>query len=256
MRALRIFLIVVVILAGLFVGADRLAVGFAQDKAADELRSNENLSEQPDVSINGFPFLTQVASGELDDVEIKIKDYEASTSGAAGGGSSAGAKGGGTILIQDLTARMKGVEFSDNYHSATADSATGTAHISYAELLKAAKVDPVDLAPGVTAKVIKLSDGGNGKVKVTVQATVLGRQMHEPITVMSTMRVENDVVKVHADKLPKFGGVPVPESSVRQITDFQQSITGLPAGIHIDSVMAAPDGVDVTVKGSHVSLVG
>lgn len=257
MRALRILLIVVVVLGGLFVAADRIAVSFAEDKAADELRSNENLPEQPDVSINGFPFLTQLASGELDDVQIGIDKFEASTDGSAGGGGgSAGAKGADTLLIEDLSARMKGVAFSDDYGSATADSASGSARISYAELLKAAQVEPVNVAPGVKGKVIRLSDGGHGKVKVTVQATVLGHQLSEPLTVMSTMRVEDDVVKVHADTLPRFGSVPTPESRVRQITDFQQVIDGLPSGIHIASVQAAPDGVHVAVTGSHVRLAG
>lgn len=255
MRALRILLIVVVVLGGLFVAADRLAVGFAEDKAADKLRSNENLPERPDVSINGFPFLTQVAFGQLDEVTIGIDRYEASTKGATGG-DGAGGKGADTILIEDLSARMKGVEFSGDYSSATADSASGSARISYAELLKAAQVEPVNVAPGVTAKVVRLSDGGHGKVKVTVEATVLGQKLRQPLTVMSTMRVDHDVVKVHADTLPKFGGVATPESRVRQITDFQQVINGLPAGIHIADVTAAPDGVHVSVTGSHVSLVG
>jgi hypothetical protein len=73
---------------------------------------------------------------------------------------------------------------------------------------------------------------------------------------MSTMNVADDVVKVHADKLPSFGGVPTPESTARQITDFQQTITGLPAGIRVDKVEAAPDGVHVSVAGSHVTLIG
>lgn len=60
MRALRILLIVVVVLGGLFVLADRLAVHFAEGEAADKLRTSENLASTPDVSIKGFPFLTQV----------------------------------------------------------------------------------------------------------------------------------------------------------------------------------------------------
>lgn len=251
MRALRTVLIVVVVLAGVFVAADRIAVGYAQDKAADELRSSENLAEKPDVSIVGFPFLTQVASRELDDVRVTIGDYEASTDGAGGA-----AKGSAKVHLRHLTARMQGVRFSGGFGSATADSATGSALVSYPELLKAARVQPVDVAPGVSARVVRLSDGGHGKVKVTVAATVLGRELKEPVTVLSTLRVEDDVVEVHADDLPKFGGVPIPESKVRQITDFQQRITGLPAGIHIDRVTGAPDGVHVTVVGSHVRLAG
>lgn len=55
MRALRIFLIVAVILGGLFVIADRVAVGFAEDEAADRIRTTEGLASTPDVSIEGFP---------------------------------------------------------------------------------------------------------------------------------------------------------------------------------------------------------
>ncbi|GHJ34394.1 DUF2993 domain-containing protein [Streptomyces sp. TS71-3] len=256
MRALRILLILVVVLGGLFTAVDRLGVHFAEGKVGDQLRSSENLSEQPDVSIGGFPFLTQVAAGKLDDVDIKIANYAASTDGVVGGGGSTG-KNPGTVNIQDLDARMQGVSFSlSDPSSATADSATGSARISYDELLKAAQVEPVEVAPGAKAKVIRLSDGGGGKLKVTVEATLLGHKLPDPITVTSTMRVDGDVVKVHADTLPSFGSLSAPESRARQITDFEQAITGLPAGIKIDTVEAAPDGVHITVKGSHVRLAG
>ncbi|WMD09630.1 DUF2993 domain-containing protein [Streptomyces sp. FXY-T5] len=244
MRALRILLIFVVILGGLFVIADRVAVGFAEDEAADRLKTTENLSATPDVSIKGFPFLTQVAGGSLDDIEVGIKDYEA----AAGNGQK--------IRIDDLRADMKGVEFSGDYSSATASTATGTATIAYDELLKTAKSEPTQVAPGVTANVIGLSDGGNGKIKVTVEATVLGTKLPEPVSVLSSVKVDNGTVRVHADGLPKFGGVDIAENRVRAITDFQQKIDGLPGGIKLDTVQAAPDGVEITVKGSGVRLAG
>ncbi|MCX3286507.1 DUF2993 domain-containing protein [Streptomyces sp. NEAU-H22] len=244
MRALRILLIFVVILGGLFVIADRVAVGFAEDEAADRLKATENLSATPDVSIKGFPFLTQVAGGSLDDIEVGIKDYEA----AAGNGQK--------IRIDDLRADMKGVEFSGDYSSATASTATGTATIAYDELLKTAKSEPTQVAPGVTANVIGLSDGGNGKIKVTVEATVLGTKLPEPVSVLSSVKVDNGTVRVHADGLPKFGGVDIAENRVRAITDFQQKIDGLPGGIKLDTVQAAPDGVEITVKGSGVRLAG
>jgi len=247
MRALRITLIVVVILGGLFVIADRVAVGFAEDKAADKIRTTEGLSATPDVSIDGFPFLTQVAGGELDDVKIGIKSYEAATSGA---GDSAA-----KIRIDDLSAEMHGVVFNGDYSSATANSASGTASIAYGELLKAAKSEPVKVGPGVTAEVVGLSDGGNGKIKVMVEATVLGTKLPQPVSVLSSVSVDGDTVKVHADSVPKLG-VELAEGKIRAITDFQQKIDELPGGIQIDKVEAAPNGVEITVKGSDVKLVG
>ncbi|MFG2574757.1 DUF2993 domain-containing protein [Streptomyces sp. NPDC048481] len=245
MRALRILLVVVVVLGGLFVLADRLAVNFAEGEVADKVKSREGLAATPDVSIKGFPFLTQVVGGSLDDVEIGISDYEAATG-----------TGGRTIRIDDLQADMKGVEFSGDYSSATASSATGTASITYAELLKTAKSQPTQVVRGVTANVIGLSDGGNGKIKVAVQATVLGTRLPQPVYVLSTVTVEGDTVRVHADSLPSFGGVRAAENEVRSITDFQQKIDDLPGGIKLDKVVAAQNGVDITVKGSNVRLAG
>ncbi|MEU5598576.1 DUF2993 domain-containing protein [Streptomyces sp. NPDC020298] len=245
MRALRILLIVVVILGGLFVIVDRVAVHFAEGEAADKLKATQNLADTPDVSIKGFPFLTQVAGGSLDDVEVGIKDYEAATG-----------KGTEKIRIDDLKADMKGVDFSGDYSSATASTATGTATISYAELLKTAKSEPTQVAPGVTARVVGLSDGGNGKIKVAVEATVLGSKLPKPVYVLSSVAVQGDQVKVRADAMPVIGKVDIAENRVREITDFKQAIDQLPGGIKLDSVRAAKDGVEITVKGSNVRLAG
>lgn len=247
MRALRIILIVTVILGGLFVIADRVAVGFAEDKAADRIKSTEGLAGTPDVSIEGFPFLTQVVGGELDDVKIGIKDYEASTGGTSGTSA---------IRIDDLNAEMHGVAFNGDYTSATADSATGSASIGYAELLKTAKSQATQVGPGVTARVVGLSDGGDGKIKVAVEVSVGGTKVPQPVSVLSSVTVVGgNTVKVHADSLPKLG-VDLAENRVRAITDFEQKIDKLPGGIQLDTVQAAANGVDISVKGSNVKLVG
>ncbi|WP_338897474.1 DUF2993 domain-containing protein [Streptomyces sp. TG1A-60] len=244
MRALRILVIVAVILGGLFVVADRLAVGFAEDEVAQRLKTSEGLTSTPDVSIKGFPFLTQVAGGELDDVEVGIDDYEASTGQA-----------GESIRIADLRASMRGVAFSGDYSSATATSATGTATIGYDELLKAAKSETTDVGLGFTARVVGLSDGGNGKIKVAVEIDPPALSP-QTVSVLSTVSVKGDTVEVEADSLPPLGGADVAENVVRSITDFQQAIDDLPGGIKLDKVEAAPDGVEITVKGSNVKLAG
>ncbi|MGW2642740.1 LmeA family phospholipid-binding protein [Streptomyces sp. NPDC001348] len=245
MRALRVLLIVVVILGILFVVVDRVAVHFAEGEAADKLKATQNLADTPDVSINGFPFLTQVAGGSLDDVEVGIKDYEAATG-----------NGNEQIRIDDLKADMKDVEFSGDYSSATASTATGTATIAYDELLKAAKAEPTQVAPGVTAHVVGLSDGGNGKIKVAVDLKVPALNIDKTVPLLSTVTVAGDTVKVRADNLPAVGGIAIAENRVREITDIKQAIDRLPGGIKLDSVRAARNGVEITVKGSNVKLAG
>ncbi|MFH9979947.1 DUF2993 domain-containing protein [Streptomyces sp. NPDC017179] len=241
MRALRVLLVVVVVLGVLFVVVDRVAVHFAEGQAADRLRTTENLASTPDVSIEGFPFLTQVAGGEFDDVRVGIKDYEAATG-----------NGGQRIRIADIEADMRGVRFSGDYSSATAATATGTATIAYDELLKAAKSKPTPVLPGVTAHVVGLSDGGNGKIRVAVKLSPLPK----PIYVLSSLTVKGNEVRVQADGLPKIPGVGLVETRMRTVTDFQQAIERLPGEVRLDSVRAAKDGVEITVKGSDVRLAG
>ncbi|MEU6098512.1 DUF2993 domain-containing protein [Streptomyces sp. NPDC047079] len=245
MRALRILLIIAVILGGLFAIVDRVAVHFAEGKVADKLKTTENLATAPDVSINGFPFLTQVAGGELDDVEIGIKDYEAATG-----------NGGEKVRIDDLHADMKGVRFSGDYSSATAADATGTALIGYDELLRKAKADPADVGLGVTARVIGLSDGGNGKVKVTLQFTAPGGEKLKPVPVLGSLAVRGNSVQVHADGLPQLAGAQLLEDRFRAVTDLRQGIARLPGDIRLAQVRATKDGVEITAKGSDVRLAG
>jgi len=74
--------------------------------------------------------------------------------------------------------------------------------------------------------------------------------------VLSTATTKGNTVNVHADALPKLGGRQMGEGRMREITDFQQAIDRLPGGIQLDKVEAAKDGVEITVKGAHVSLAG
>lgn len=65
-----------VLLAFLAVG-DRWAALYAEDKAAAKVQKALKLHAEPEVHINGFPFLTQLASDKLDDVDLTIPDVPA-----------------------------------------------------------------------------------------------------------------------------------------------------------------------------------
>lgn len=68
MRKLVITLIVVV---GLLVAADFGVAAAAEYQVAKKMRAQFGLTDDPEVRINGFPFLTQAISGDYRDVEIK-----------------------------------------------------------------------------------------------------------------------------------------------------------------------------------------
>jgi hypothetical protein len=236
MRAVRTSLITVAVLGGLFTAADRLAVSLAEDRAAEKLRSSAGLVGSPEVSVKGFPFLTQVAMKELDEIRI---DLDGATASA----------GGQSIRLDMMSVRLLGVKLEDTFSSATADRATGTAHIGYEELSKASKQD-------VTIGYGGRDAAGKSQVKVIAQIPVplLGRTVER--SVVSTVSiVSGDTVRLRAESVPG-SEIPGVEEIVRKEIDFDRKIEGLPEGLKLDRVETTESGVEVSVTGRQVVLGG
>ncbi|MGW2842585.1 LmeA family phospholipid-binding protein [Streptomyces sp. NPDC001493] len=229
MRALRILLIVVVVLGGLFVAVDRLAVHFAENEAADRVEFTGATATSTDVSIHGFPFLTQIVGRDLDRVDITLKGIEAGTNGD-------------TIRISELRAELDRVAIGEGYTSARAGLVKGTALVSYADLSDAAE-------DGVT---VQYAD--NGKVKVTGTVQVLGKDLTRSV-VSSVTLVDGRTVRVRADAVPGED-IPGLEGLVRSRTDFERTVGGLPNGVVLKKVEALPEGLEISVEATDIALAG
>ncbi|QKV93449.1 DUF2993 domain-containing protein [Streptomyces sp. NA02950] len=57
--------------------ADRCAVMYAEKKAEEQLQKKMSLATAPNVTIHGFPFLTQVWDKRLDEVDVTVPDVAA-----------------------------------------------------------------------------------------------------------------------------------------------------------------------------------
>ncbi|MEU2119121.1 DUF2993 domain-containing protein [Streptomyces sp. NPDC016459] len=228
MRALRILLVVAVVLGGVLVGIDRLAVAYAESEASSRVKLSAAESESIDVDIKGFPFLTQVADKRFDEVDVK----------ATGVTATAGSR---RIRVGELTVALRDVTVTGDWAGARAGSASGTALISYADLTAASDREAT------------VAYGGNGKVKVTGGVKVMGRTLTR--TVLSTVSVVNgDTIKVRADEVPGEG-IPGVEDLVRERTDFERPI-GLIAGMKVEKVEPRPDGLAISVTGRDIVLAG
>src|SRR5437870_5616624 len=62
-------LVILGVLFGLFFGADRLAAAYVADRIATKIQGYGFL-QRPGVTVEGFPFLTQLIGGHLDGVDI------------------------------------------------------------------------------------------------------------------------------------------------------------------------------------------
>ncbi|MEE1767876.1 DUF2993 domain-containing protein [Streptomyces sp. JV185] len=227
MRALRILLVIVVVLGGIFVAVDRAAVYFVESEAAGRIRITDATIGSTDVSIKGFPFLTQIAGDRLDEVDVEITGIETAANGRR-------------LRISRMNAELHDVRLADGYTSATAARATGTAVISYEDLTKAA-------SDGVAVEY-----GGNNKVKVTGTVDVLGNPVSRSVLSTVTL-VDGHTLRVHADKVPGEG-IPGLEGLVRQKTDFDREVGGLPSGLKLQRIQPTADGLEISVTGTDVKL--
>lgn len=230
----RPVLITVVVLGVLFVAADRIAVKVVESKAASRLQSSQDLSVKPDVSIKGFPFLTQVAGGTLDDVK------------ASGEGITAG-NGQTTLHITRFSANLHDVQLSNGYSTAVAKSASGSALISYQDLSDAAP-DGVKVSYGG-----RNPQTGAGQVKVSGHVSLLGKSWDRSVVSEVTLK-NGDTLGLHALSIPDIGGLPELEDLVRQQIDFSQQVHGLPSGIKLKKVTVDPKGMSIELAGTDVSL--
>ncbi|MFF6867198.1 LmeA family phospholipid-binding protein [Streptomyces sp. NPDC012450] len=228
MRALRILLILAVVLGGIFVGIDRLAVAYAESEAAGRMKLSGAQSEAVEVDVKGFPFLTQVAAKRLDRVDVRATGIQARA-------------GDRKIRVGELDVVLRDVTVTGDWSGATAGSASGTALISYADLTAASEREAT------------VAYGGNGKVKVTGSVDVLGRTLTR--TVLSTVSVVNgDTIRFRADEVPGEG-IPGVEELVRARTDFERPLHVL-AGMKVEKVEPRPEGLVVTVSGKDIALAG
>ena len=69
---MRALLVVLLLLGGLLLAADRGAEAFAEDRVAQLVAERGGLAGRPEVEIGGFPFLTQAVGGRYDDVRIGL----------------------------------------------------------------------------------------------------------------------------------------------------------------------------------------
>ncbi|MFB7907964.1 DUF2993 domain-containing protein [Kitasatospora sp. NPDC056076] len=229
-----------VVLSGLLVGADRIAVGVAEDEAADQLVKNGRMSQRPDVTIEGFPFLTQVVSKKLDDVRISSDGLTVRNNGQQ-------------VALHSFKAKLSGVEVSDSLNSATVDSGAGSGVISYqdlAQLLPPASqlMGGASLPVGGNAR-LSLSYGGPGKVKASLGPVSVGE---------ATVHNTGNTITVDGLKLSSLAEM-VAGLGNRKIEPASFTLDSMPAGLQLaakDGVAPLPEGLQLSFEGKDVKLLG
>ena len=229
---MRALLVVVLLLLGLAVVADRVAVGIAEDKVGQQLASKGGLAGTPTVDIHGFPFLTQAVAGRYDDVRISLTAAEL--------GQPAGTRA--DIALHGVHVPLSGV-LSGSVAEVPVDRIAGTATLSYA--LLSAQL-------GGDATVRREGDG----LRITKSVELLGQTF--PLTAVGTVALDGGALVIDVQRATG-AGVDVPEFLVTRVSnllDLRYAVPALPFGLQLTGVQPGDDGVDVQVAARDTVLSG
>jgi hypothetical protein len=222
----RVWLIVLVILIGLLIAADRVAAAVTENQLASKIQQSQHLKQRPSVSIDGFPFLTQVAARHFDHATVDIGDFDS-----------------GGVPISHIHTDLRGVHVSSGYNSATVDTLTGTATLDYTAVSQALSNNVSNIGH------ITLSQGTGDQVRASYGMFGVNLTADVAVKLLSGNVLEFKTVKVN----PPLSGLGV---SIPGATDFDAKIqlAALPFGMRLTSLQVTSTGVDISASGTDVVL--
>ncbi|GAA4609577.1 DUF2993 domain-containing protein [Actinoallomurus liliacearum] len=226
-KAFVICLILLIVFGGIAIAGDIIGRRVAQNEIAKNVASQYQLDHTPDVSIKGFPFLTQAIDGRYDEIDIKVGDVTEQGVHLTGT----------TVALKGVTAPMSDAMHGDS-SKMVADSATSTATVGYDDVNKSAPHD------------MKVSAAGSDLL-VRGPYTVLG--VTQTVTATVTVQPAGRGVRVVPQSV-KAGGTTVPVGLVRQAFTFTMSVKGLPLNTRITDVKVEQQGLRVSTTAQHVKL--
>jgi hypothetical protein len=160
----RRLLVALLVLVTLLVVADRVAAVAAERVVAERIQADQHLSHRPDVTIRGFPFLTQLVSGHYDRVDLSVHGLHS-----------------GSLVVSRVVAHLSGVDLplSDvvrqQVRRVAVAHATAEVDLDYAEVNRL-----------LAGKHLRLGAGADGRVHVTATAAGIDIGGDVPLTVQNS----------------------------------------------------------------------
>ena len=213
-RKWPIITLVVIILV--LVGGDRAAAAITEDQMASQVQSSLALSGKPHVTIQGFPFLNQLAARDFKTVDVNATNETT-----------------GPLEIETLTATLHGMHIH-GLNSATIDQFTASALVNFTALAKAG---------GIPQGITLTADGPN-KVKANISIGPLSDTAVAQVTQTGAGTINVKVIDA--------GGIPV--SALGSLANFNVNIPKLPAGVSISSISVTQQGLRITATGHNTTL--
>jgi hypothetical protein len=216
-RRRRLWLAAAIPLAilALLVGLDRVAAAYAANQIATKIQGI-GFPVRPGVTVEGFPFLTQVISRHLDGVDISAPNFPAGP------------------VTASVQVRATGIALNPGYRSGTIARVTGTGLVSFSSITTAVSAAG---APG-----LKVSRAGPHTVKLTANLQVLSASAIARVTKTGRHRFMIRIVSANG----------IPPSLLGPVRHFTVPLPELPSWLAVQTVSVTSQGVLLSVTGSDV----
>jgi hypothetical protein len=224
---LRRFLIGLVVLIVILVVIDFVAKSVAQNKIASEIQQ-QGFPKKPSVAIEGFPFLTQVISRNIDQVKIGSTDIPE-----------------GPVQVSRVNATMTKIHLNSGFTSGTVNTLNGSVLVTFPSIAKTLNSQIGPLGSLLGSSGLTLSAAGSDEVKATVDLLVASGS--------AIWRISSSGQEFSATLVSSNG---IPSQLLTAISHFSVKIPKLPLGMHIDNVHVTPEGVVGSISGHNLSFGG
>jgi hypothetical protein len=229
--------VVVVVVGGTGVAADRLAVHAADNRIASVVQADVHLAARPKVTVEGFPFLTQVAAGKYPHIVVRAGDVFADDPG-----------GGATLRLDFFNARIPASKVLHGQVSTVpVQHVTGSMDVPFTQLSAASGV----------AGLSGLSAVPDESDEIQLAETVQVASVSVPAQLVARISVANDSISVAPVSVTAAGLTPIPASvsgAVLAKAAFSVKLPGLPDGVQLTGFTIDASGISVTMSADALVL--
>jgi hypothetical protein len=228
MERVKQLFVVVLIVAGLAVGADRAAAWEAGQVLSNRLASTYHLDQKPTVQVQGVPFLTQWGSGQYEEIDAQLPAATADQ-----------------VRITDISAQLHDIR--------TAAYVTSSADIS------GATVGTADVQGMVPYGNLPLPQGFQASAagdRLRLTGSVRAGSLSIPVTATVRVGVQNGQLALTAESVDVSN--PIAQNTVativRQQVEATRPLRSLPFGVQLQAVTVTPSGLQIAAVGHNLQM--
>jgi hypothetical protein len=211
-------IVVVVLLVAAGIG-DQVARSYAEGRIAQQVQTSGHLTAKPNVTIEGWPFLTQALSRNFSTIDISANDVTANSG----------------KLTFNFTAKATGVHVNSSFNSATVNHITGQALLPFGSVTSL-----LDVPSGTITLSADPADGPDAVKASSPLGSLKGTvKLASPSEIAITLDQGSGFASL-------FSGL--------SGNAFTIDIPALPAGLVVQSVSVTSQGIVANASANNTTL--